>query len=55
MAEPLCRHCLEQGRYVPSEQVHHVRAIKHGGSLLDPSNLVPLCLACHQQETAAGR
>lgn len=52
---PLCERCLEQGRVKPAEQVHHIVPFLNGVSkaeryqlLLDPSNLMSLCVDCHK-------
>jgi len=43
---PLCEHCLEAGRLVPAEHVHHIIAPGDGGSNAD-ENLQALCKPCH--------
>lgn len=46
--EPLCRHCAEQGRIVPAEQVDH-RNNDSGDNR--PENLQSLCARCHSAKT----
>ena len=43
---PLCEHCLEAGRYVPVDEVHHIRPVDDGGTHAE-DNLVSLCKSCH--------
>jgi len=43
---PVCEHCLEAGRYVPVDEVHHIVPIADGGTH-DDDNLVSLCRSCH--------
>lgn len=50
---PLCRACAGQERTVAATVVDHVVPIKDGGGRLDPSNLQPLCISCHNRKTAA--
>jgi 5-methylcytosine-specific restriction protein A len=51
--EPLCRHCKAADRLVVAEELHHVQSIKSCPERrLDPSNLIPLCHACHMREEA---
>ncbi len=45
-AHPLCEKCLEEGRYRPLDEVHHIVPIKKGGTH-DESNLMSLCKSCH--------
>ena len=56
---PLCQDCLFEGRSVPAEEVHHIRAFGDGKTeeekwslLLDPSNVVSLCKKCHDKRHA---
>ena len=53
---PLCQDCLFEGRSVPAEEVHHIRAFGDGKTkkkkwslLLDPLNVVSLCKKCHDK------
>lgn len=48
--EPLCRHCLWQGRIVPATDVDHVSGDPGDNSA---ANLQALCHACHSRKTAA--
>lgn len=41
--EPLCRRCSK-----PAQDVDHIRPMSQGGARLDPSNLQPMCRACHR-------
>lgn len=45
---PLCERCLEEGKYVPVDEVHHIVPIKKGGSST-PDNLMSLCHSCHNK------
>lgn len=47
---PLCQRCLEVGRYVPAEEVHHICPVSQGGSH-DDENLMSLCKPCHSAIT----
>lgn len=59
MSQPentLCRHCERRGRYEPATDCHHVQPIRDRPELrLEPSNLEPLCVACHAAADAALR
>lgn len=45
----LCLVCLNQGRYVPGESVHHIVSLKEDfNKRLDDDNLITLCNACHE-------
>lgn len=46
----LCERCLENGRTVAVEEVHHIVPIKDGGARYDLKNLQSLCKSCHQRE-----
>ena len=43
---PFCEECLKAGRFVPVEQVHHIRPLAEGGTN-DEDNLISLCMSCH--------
>ena len=45
---PFCEMCLKEGRYVPVEEVHHIKPISEGGTN-DESNLMSLCHSCHEK------
>ena len=40
-----CEKCGKAGRL----QVHHIKPIREGGAVYDPSNLRPLCSVCHKR------
>lgn len=53
--EPLCQDCKERGVYAAATEVHHVIPVESMSDLsamerlcYDPSNLRPLCRACHK-------
>lgn len=48
---PLCEHCLADGRVTIANEVDHIVALRDGGARLDPSNLQSLCIACHRAKT----
>lgn len=48
MQQPLCRHCLRDGRTVLAREVDHV---DNDPSNNDPANLVGLCTPCHSRKT----
>lgn len=43
---PMCELCLKEGRYVPTEEVHHIKPLAEGGTH-DRDNLIALCKSCH--------
>lgn len=43
---PFCEVCLSEGRYTPTEAVHHIKPLSQGGTH-DISNLKAVCKACH--------
>lgn len=45
-AHPLCQKCLEEGRYTPTEEIHHIVPLSKGGTH-DRNNLIALCKSCH--------
>ena len=47
-AHPLCELCLEQGRYTPTEHIHHKKPLSMGGTH-ELSNLQALCKSCHSR------
>lgn len=50
-ADPFGRHGLPE----PAVEVHHIVPIReHPGRMLDPSNLIQLCRACHEVAERAG-
>jgi 5-methylcytosine-specific restriction protein A len=48
--EPLCRHCLEQGRYTQPDFIDHIVPLSKGGTDHD-SNTQALCAECHDIKT----
>lgn len=53
---PLCQHCLAQGKLTPVEVIDHVIEIKDNFSLrLSFDNLESLCNRCHAIKTAKVR
>lgn len=48
VGSPLCEMCKERERYVRSTLVHHIRSLADGGTY-DESNLMSLCISCHEQ------
>ena len=54
MEEPLCRHCLRDGRVEAATCVDHIVPISQAPDLrLVRSNLQALCHACHTRKTRA--
>ena len=51
-AEPLCRHCKEQGRVTAAVTPDHITPLAFGGTD-DDSNIQCLCDDCHAIKTAA--
>lgn len=49
--EHLCRHCLEQGRYVASTVPDHILPLYKGGTDTE-DNIQCLCEDCHTIKTA---
>ena len=43
---PLCERCLEAGRLVPADEVHHILPVERGGTHAE-DNLTSLCRSCH--------
>lgn len=53
--EPLCRHCMQQGRTTAGKQVDHIIPRKRAPELeLDMDNVQTLCASCHCKKTMAG-
>ena len=51
---PLCELCQQHGRFVPTEEVHHIKPLESGRDeaemtqlAYDYNNLRSLCKACH--------
>lgn len=53
LAHPLCADCEEQGRTTAANEVHHVVALRNGGTH-DEVNLRALCKPCHSTRTMRG-
>jgi 5-methylcytosine-specific restriction enzyme A len=53
--EPLCRICRKSNTLTTATVVDHIIPIRQGGAKLDPSNLQPLCVTCHNSKTAKER
>ena len=55
---PICEHCMTQGHYRPSQEVHHIRKVAtHPHLAFTPSNLQALCRTCHikiEQQQSGG-
>ena len=43
---PLCEECLKAGRYIPADEVHHIKPTDQGGTHAE-DNLMSLCQSCH--------
>ena len=52
-SHPVCERCLEAGRYVPVDEVHHIKPVTEGGSH-DEDNLISLCRSCHAYTRTEG-
>lgn len=48
---PLCEVCQQKGRITPMQEVHHIVALRDGGTH-HPDNLMALCKQCHSRITA---
>ena len=54
--DPLCETCLQAGKTVEANMVHHMIPIKEGKKKVDLDFLVSLCHACHNAvESEMGR
>jgi 5-methylcytosine-specific restriction protein A len=49
--QPLCAICAIKGLVVAARHVDHVIPLSKGGTN-DDSNLMPLCVPCHEAKTA---
>lgn len=54
---PLCEECLKEGKYVPADDIHHIKHFMSGKTeqqrlalLLDENNLKALCKFHHKCE-----
>ena len=52
--EPLCRHCLLEGRAVPATQRDHIIPLAEGGQDVR-ENTQALCDECHEAKSKAER
>lgn len=52
---PLCVHCMRDGRVTAARVIDHVVEIADGGQRYDIDNLQALCHACHNRKTADER
>ena len=50
---PLCLDCQGEGRVAPATEVHHIVALRDGGTH-EETNLTALCKSCHSRRTAKG-
>lgn len=55
-SHPLCESCLEQGKFTPSVDIHHIISfmstndpLKRKYLAFDYNNLMALCKECHQK------
>ena len=46
--DPICETCLQAGKTVEADMVHHMIPIKKGMKKVDLDFLVSLCHPCHQ-------
>lgn len=51
--EPLCKDCAGGGRVTLATEVHHIKAVRDGGSN-SFDNFMSLCKSCHSKRTAKG-
>ena len=49
--DPLCQHCLKEGRTVPAQEIDHIVPIYAGGDAYDRNNLQALCRDHHHRKT----
>ena len=51
-ARYLARHptCCKCG--APADRVDHIVPVAHGGAMLEEANCRPMCLSCHQSDSA---
>lgn len=45
---PNCQKCMELGKLVPAEEVHHIVPLSEGGTH-NFENLISLCKSCHSK------
>ena len=51
-AEPLCRHCLAEGKLTQATDVDHIVSLRKGGTN-DAAGLEPLCHSHHSKKSCA--
>ena len=49
-AHPFCEECYKRGVLTPTEEIHHIKPLAHGGNHAD-DNLMALCKPCHSRIT----
>jgi len=49
-AHPFCEECYKRGVLTPTEEIHHIKPLAHGGTHAD-DNLMALCKPCHSRIT----
>ena len=50
-AHPFCEECYKRGVLTPTEEIHHIVPLSHGGTHSE-DNLMALCKPCHSRITA---
>ena len=50
-AHPFCEECYKRGVLTPTEEIHHIKPLAHGGTHAE-NNLMALCKPCHSRITA---
>ena len=49
-AHPFCEECYKRGVLTPTEAIHHIKPLAHGGTHAE-DNLMALCKPCHSRIT----
>lgn len=49
-AYPFCEECYKRGVLTPTEEIHHIVPLSHGGTHAE-DNLMALCKPCHSRIT----
>ena len=49
-AHPFCEECYKRGVLTPTEEIHHIKPLAHGGTHAE-DNLMALCKPCHSRIT----
>lgn len=49
-AHPFCEECYKRGVLTPTEEIHHIVPLAHGGTHAE-DNLMALCKPCHSRIT----